>query len=86
MTSISEHAAQEANKISNIECPIARSIALKVRDRAKVGLKTYGQTCADNDKTLIEWLQDAIEESLDKAIYMERAIAEIKNLGIINSD
>jgi hypothetical protein len=32
---------------------------------------------ADNNLSLREWLQHALEESLDQAIYLRRAIAEI---------
>jgi len=32
---------------------------------------------ADNQLSLREWLQHALEESLDQAVYLRRAIAEI---------
>lgn len=86
MTSIPIHKAQEQDKISNIECPVARSIASMVRDRASKGMKTYGQTCADNNKPVIEWINDSIEELLDACIYLERLKLDLKRLGINNGE
>lgn len=45
--------------------------------RQQMGIKKYGTTVAQNDLTLRQWLQHAYEESLDKAIYLKRAIQEI---------
>jgi hypothetical protein len=42
-----------------------------------VGIKKYGTTVAENPLSLREWLQHAYEETLDNAVYLRRAIAEI---------
>ena len=42
-----------------------------------MGIAKYGTTVADNPLSLRQWLQHAFEETLDKAIYLKRAIAEI---------
>lgn len=42
------------------------------------GIAKYGTTVAENPLPLKAWLQHAYEETLDKAIYLKRAISEIK--------
>ena len=37
----------------------------------------YGTTVAENPLSLRAWLNHAYEETLDKAVYLKRAIAEI---------
>lgn len=48
--------------------------------RSKVGLKKYGKTTADNSLELKAWLNHALEEVLDQAVYLRRAIVEIEKL------
>jgi hypothetical protein len=60
-------------KPTGIEALVCDEITL----RQKNGLAKYGTTVADNNLSLREWLQHALEESLDQAIYLRRAIAEI---------
>lgn len=45
--------------------------------RQAMGIAKYGQTVADNPLTLREWLQHQLEELLDAAVYVQRAIEEI---------
>lgn len=42
------------------------------------GFQKYGTTLAKNDLPLKSWLQHAYEETLDKALYLKRAICEIE--------
>lgn len=60
-------------KPTGIEALVCDEITL----RQQKGLAKYGTTVADNQLSLREWLQHALEESLDQAIYLRRAIAEI---------
>ena len=60
-------------KPTGIEALVCEEIAL----RQQKGINKYGTTVADNNLSLREWLQHALEESLDQAIYLRRAIAEI---------
>jgi hypothetical protein len=60
-------------KPTGIEAMVCNEIAM----RQKMGINKYGTTVADNNLSLREWLQHALEESLDQAIYLRRAIAEI---------
>lgn len=58
---------------TGIELKVCEDIAR----RQQVGINKYGTTVADNPLALREWLQHAYEETLDKAVYLRRAIAEI---------
>jgi hypothetical protein len=59
------------------EAAVCRDIA----ERQALGIQKYGCTVADNPLTLREWLQHAYLETLDKAIYLRRAIEEIDRTG-----
>lgn len=55
------------------EDEIVNRIIQKHIERSARGMKTYGQALADNDtKTILEWLDEAIEEALDQAVYLEK--------------
>lgn len=54
----------------------ARVIAM-ISERQEKGVSKYGTTVAENPLSLREWLQHAMEEALDQAIYLARAIEEI---------
>lgn len=59
---------------TGIEALVCEEIAR----RQQLGIAKYGTTVADNPLPLREWLQHAYEETLDKAVYLRRAIAEIE--------
>jgi len=50
-----------------------------IATRQKIGTVKYGMTVAENPLKLKEWLQHALEESLDQAVYLQRAIEELDN-------
>lgn len=54
-----------------------KSVCEDIARRQLHGIRKYGTTVASNPLTLKQWLQHAYEETLDKAIYLKRAIAEI---------
>lgn len=54
-----------------IECPFAKRVSERVRDRASVGFKKYGVTCARTDLSAVEWLRHLQEELLDAAVYTD---------------
>ena len=45
--------------------------------RQRLGVAKYGTTVAKSPLELRAWLQHALEECLDQAIYLKRAIEEI---------
>lgn len=57
-----------------------------IAKRQEYGMNKYGTSVADNPLSLKQWLQHAYEETLDKAIYLKRAIGEIDELVSVNND
>ncbi len=57
---------------------IEARVCIDIIDRQSRGIGKYGKTVAENPLTLKEWLQHAYEETLDTAIYLKRAMEEIK--------
>lgn len=53
----------------------------EIARRQQMGIAKYGTTVADNPLALREWIQHALEEVLDQAIYLRRAIAELDAKG-----
>ena len=58
---------------SNVEA--VREMLLQ---RSVVGLKKYGVTTDREDLGLEDWLQHALEETLDKAVYLQAALTTIR--------
>ena len=57
-----------------IEALVCEDIA----KRQATGMNKYGISVADNPLLLKAWLNHAYEETLDNAVYLRRAIAEIE--------
>lgn len=66
---------------SGIEAIVCADIAA----RQQLGIAKYGVTVADNPLPLRAWLVHAYEESLDRTIYLRRAIADLDCLPPSNS-
>lgn len=49
--------------------------------RQRLETAKYGTTVSANPLVLRQWLQHALEEALDQAIYLARAIEEIDRVG-----
>lgn len=49
-----------------------------IAERQARGIAKYGTPVAENPLSLEEWLQHAYEETLDKAVYLKRAIEELQ--------
>ncbi len=56
----------------------AVAVQLKIRQRADAGLNKYGVTTERKDIDLRGWLQHLQEELLDAAVYIERAMKDLK--------
>ena len=59
---------------------IEADLCAEIAARQAKGIQKYGTTVADNPLALREWLQHALEEALDQAVYLKRAIAELDKL------
>ena len=46
--------------------------------RSETGLKKYGCTTDRTDLNLADWLRHALEEALDLAVYLQRALNELE--------
>ena len=57
---------------------IEAQVCADIATRQAAGRIKYGQTVAENPLPLKAWLQHAYEETLDKAIYLKRAMAELE--------
>ena len=57
---------------------IEKEVCEDIEKRQQMGIKKYGVTVQDNPLSLKEWLNHAYEEALDLAIYLKRAIKELK--------
>jgi hypothetical protein len=62
-----------ASYLSGTELRVCQIIA----ERQMRGIEKYGTTVQANPLTLRDWLNHALEESLDHAIYLKRAIEEL---------
>ena len=51
-----------------------------IADRQRKGIAKYGMTVADNPLALRDWLQHVLEEVLDQAVYLKRAINKLEVL------
>ena len=60
-------------KPQGIEAIVCQDIA----KRQALGMNKYGISVADNPLLLRAWLVHAYEETLDNAVYLRRAIAEL---------
>lgn len=62
-----------ANYVSGTELRVCQLI----EERQMRGIAKYGTTVSDNPLPLRAWLRHALEECLDQAIYLQRAIEEL---------
>ena len=56
---------------------VEKQVCDLIAKRQLFGINKYKTTVADNPLVLREWLEHALLETLDKAIYLQRAINEI---------
>ncbi|WP_366593761.1 hypothetical protein AB0R72_21610 (plasmid) [Bacillus velezensis] len=58
--------------------PIINNLYNKIEAQQAKGLEKYGTEIKTDSHSLKEWLQHALEETLDKAVYLETAIRKIE--------
>lgn len=54
------------------------AVCADIARRQLMGINKYGTTVAENPLSLKQWLQHALEETYDTAIYLKRAIEEME--------
>ena len=52
--------------------PIVDAVVKRIQKRSTAGMKKFGKPMTRDDRTTVEWLDDAIEELLDAAVYLTR--------------
>ena len=52
---------------------IVESLIQEYRERSRRGIQKYGTTLEGNQLSLNQWLQHAIEEAMDMALYLHKA-------------
>lgn len=57
--------------------PVVEANVAALRSRSKLGIAKYGVMLDRADLSLRDWLQHALEETLDKANYLQAAIRKI---------
>ena len=57
---------------------IVASVREDLKKRSELGIKKYRTTLDRNDLKLKDWLQHAYEETLDNALYLKRAMKDLK--------
>lgn len=60
--------------------PIVEETIALLRSRSKLGQEKYGATLMRDDLILLDWMRYAVEESLDRTLYMLRAIKDLEKL------
>lgn len=58
---------------------IGEQVINDIRKQEEKGLVTYGTTMDREDYELLNWLQEAYEECLDKCLYLKAAINKLQN-------
>lgn len=66
--------------INQSDDSIIYEVAKLMRQRADKGKETYGTTMDRDDLSTDQWLDHAIEEALDLAIYLTKIKKELKDL------
>ena len=66
--------------INKSDDSIIYEVAQLMRQRADKGKQTYGTTMDRDDLSTDEWLDHAIEEALDLAIYLTKIKRELEQL------
>ena len=59
---------------------IEDEVCEEIQARAKVGMSKYGTTMERKDFSTVKWLQYAMEEALDLAVYLKRLQYDIAEL------
>ena len=57
---------------------VVQEVREDLQQRSEVGIEKYNTTLDRKDVDLKGWLQHAYEETLDKALYLKRAIRELE--------
>lgn len=57
---------------------IVEEVRSDLHNRSQRGIEKYNTTLDRNDLDLVDWLQHAYEETLDKALYLKKSIKQLE--------
>lgn len=60
--------------------PIVNQVIERIQKRSAAGMKKYGKSMTRDDRTMTDWIDEAIEEALDLAVYLTRVKADLMDL------
>jgi len=60
-----------------MEDKIVTEVIDKFKQRSEIGIKKYGTTLEDNNLSIDEWLNHAIEEQMDNILYLTKLKKEL---------
>lgn len=66
--------------------PVVVKTIHEYKKRSAIGFKKYGTTLAENNLSLLEWLEHAKEEAMDQVLYLQRAIDDIRSKQNIHNE
>lgn len=66
------HSLKEVTEPTSVQLEVEESVISQIRNRRDLGRKKYGTSMERVDLTSIQWVQHALEECLDQAIYLEK--------------
>ena len=73
-------------KITEEPDPIVATVMKRMSDRSEEGMKKYGCTMMRDDVTTVGWIDHAIEELLNAAVYLERLKLNLTSFRFNNVD
>jgi len=56
---------------------VVSQVLNKFKERSKIGIKKYGTTLHENELTIPEWINHAIEEQMDNILYLTKLKNEL---------
>jgi|TARA_R100001443_G_scaffold114274_1_gene130080 hypothetical protein len=62
----------------NTNDPLVQKVINRMAARSESGIKKFGNTMDQADKTLNEWILDTQEELMDACLYLEKLKEEIR--------
>jgi hypothetical protein len=62
-----------------VDDSIVEAVMHKMATRSNEGMKKYGVSMEREDITTVKWIDNAIEEALDMAVYLERLKRDLNN-------
>lgn len=72
----------EADLLTTCGDPNIEAVIALLMERSAGGVKKYGCTTFDARLTLEQWLQHALEEALDTAVYLQSALRVLRDRSV----